>query len=219
MRGQEPQSYEAQGARFEKAYQDVKQRIIHMITGLRPAMLNYGLYAALEELTDDLNERTYADLERKHPLAQVPKSELEPDPGSDPGSHSTSGAETEESWLTLVRLELEPAPVMLPPKVEEYLFRIVQQACENALRHSHARTVCISGSIANEAVDLAVVDDGVGFDFDPNHSYTTLLAEKHFGLVGMMERARSLGAELSIESQPGAGTTVRVLWKANQVEV
>jgi signal transduction histidine kinase len=53
---------------------------------------------------------------------------------------------------------------------------------------------------------MTVVDDGSGFSGQPN----TVGAAGHFGLKGMRERAESIGAKLTIESAPGAGTTVAV---------
>ena len=65
-----------------------------------------------------------------------------------------------------------------------------------------------------EGVDLAVIDDGIGFDLVEGLSVANLLVHKHFGLVGMMERARSVGAELEVESHLGQGTSIRVRWEA-----
>ena len=160
--------------RYEQAYQLVKQQVMHMITGLRPAMLNYGIHAALEELTDDLNERANS--------------------------------------LTLLQLAIEHVPVQLPAKVEEHLFRIVQQACENALHHSQASTILITGAITAEALDLTVLDNGIGFDTTEGLSINNLLANKHFGLVGMYERAASIGATLAIKSELGHGTQICISW-------
>ncbi len=97
-----------------------------------------------------------------------------------------------------------------PGKVEEHLFHIVHEACENALKHSNCRTLTISGSISPGRVDLSIRDDGAGFD--PNADHSALIANRHFGLVGMKERAHLIGAELEIKSQPGSGTIIHISW-------
>ena len=102
-----------------------------------------------------------------------------------------------------------------PPELEEQLFRIVQQACENALAHAQAATLCIRGVITAEQVQLRVDDDGIGFDAGLLRSLPQLLADEHFGLVSMVERAESMGVELTIDSTPGRGTVVQVTWPAS----
>jgi signal transduction histidine kinase len=112
----------------------------------------------------------------------------------------------------MVRFTIAPAAVHYPPQVENHLFRIVQQACENALRHARSQTIQISGVLMPDQVELVVEDNGVGFalsePFDLNH----LLAHKHFGLVHMVERAEHIKADLALDSAPGKGTRVRLTW-------
>jgi signal transduction histidine kinase len=83
------------------------------------------------------------------------------------------------------------------------VLRIAQEALQNALRHARADHVDVRLHAENGHLRLAVTDDGVGFDpADP------ALRARRLGLTSMEERARVLGARLTIDSQPGSGTTV-----------
>ena len=79
------------------------------------------------------------------------------------------------------------------------------EAVRNAARHSEATQIRIEGIVDGANGELAVVDNGHGFD--PQLAYAG-----HFGLVGMQERAVAIGGDLSISSRPGAGTRVTVTW-------
>jgi signal transduction histidine kinase len=99
-------------------------------------------------------------------------------------------------------------PDGLPPALETTCFRITQEALTNAARHARARSVEVN--LLQTADDLVVTirDDGVGFD--PAAMRTPAMRRAHFGLVSMGERASLAGGSLTIDSSPGAGTTVRV---------
>lgn len=98
------------------------------------------------------------------------------------------------------------------PEVEAHLFRIIQQACENALRHAGASNIAVRGAIQENRVELLVEDDGAGFVFDENFDLPSLLAQNHYGLAGMRERAALIGARLNIDTQPDKGTKVSLTW-------
>jgi signal transduction histidine kinase len=95
----------------------------------------------------------------------------------------------------------------LDPDHEELLFRIGQEAVTNAVKHSGSAAVSVQVAVEPAAVDLTVRDDGAGFD--PDRSYSG-----HLGLELMRARASEAGGRLTIESAPGAGTTVRVRFPA-----
>jgi len=103
-----------------------------------------------------------------------------------------------------------------PEVVESNLYRIVQEACENALRHAHAKRITIFGRLHPEEIDIRVEDDGMGFSSEISLKLDHMLAKKHFGLAGMYERASLIGAEISINSRPGQGTKLQVTWKAKK---
>lgn len=89
----------------------------------------------------------------------------------------------------------------LEPEVEITLFRIYQEALNNAVKHARARTIDIRLQREGSEVILAVQDDGVGFE--PQQ-----MDQRGVGLVGMRERVAALGGRLEIVSAPGRGTTV-----------
>ena len=100
----------------------------------------------------------------------------------------------------------------LPARVEAGIYRIAQEALTNITRHAQARRIALMLRREDETVVLAVCDDGVGFDPEQLSRHTGAAAgeEGHYGLVGMGERARLLGATLTLESAPGEGTRVEV---------
>lgn len=103
-----------------------------------------------------------------------------------------------------------------PADVERHIFRIVQEACENTLRHARAKEVRISGRLDASEVKLSIDDDGIGFDADNRLEVKQLLAAHHFGLAGMLERAELIGAEIHLSSTPETGTSIHILWKPTQ---
>jgi signal transduction histidine kinase len=109
--------------------------------------------------------------------------------------------------------DLQTDETRYPLQNELHLFRIVQEACENALRHAHAKNIKVSGTLDAQEIRLDLEDDGIGFEAGENLQLDTLLANKHFGLAGMMERAAIVGAEIKIESKPDEGTRIQVAWK------
>ncbi len=95
--------------------------------------------------------------------------------------------------------------VRLPEAVETAIYRITQEAVTNAARHAGARHVSVVLERRGDTVVLIVEDDGEGFDME-----TVMAAQRQgrLGLSGMAERASLVGGRLTVESAPGAGTTV-----------
>lgn len=92
----------------------------------------------------------------------------------------------------------------LPGEIETAIYRIVQESLTNIARYSEAHSVSVLIERRGETVLAIVEDDGQGFDV------SRPAGQRHLGLVGMRERAELLGGKLTIESQPGAGTSVHV---------
>jgi signal transduction histidine kinase len=162
---------------FQQQYQIMITRTREMISGLRPAMLSYGLPAALEELVDETSARV----------------------GSNP----------------IVQIDISPSDNRYDLMVETHLYRIIQQAVDNALQHAQASAIQIYGSCELDRICLTVKDDGIGFMNPDQLSFDNLLKEKHFGLAGMYERAEIIGAELAFDSAPDRGTRVRINWTSD----
>ena len=90
----------------------------------------------------------------------------------------------------------------LDDDVQLVVYRVAQEALTNAARHSEAGRIDVGLRRAGDGVELEVADDGRGFAFEQS--------ERGLGIGGMRERALLVGAELTIESRPGDGTTVRL---------
>jgi PAS domain S-box-containing protein len=96
-------------------------------------------------------------------------------------------------------------PLELSADVEQSLYRIAQEALNNALKHSAATQVTIHVGLEDRILRLEVIDNGQGFDLEAFRDRTGI------GLASMRERAESLGGQLLIDSAPGQGTCVEVL--------
>jgi len=103
-------------------------------------------------------------------------------------------------------VELACRGARLPPELETLVFRLVQEAMTNILRHARAQRVRVTvESDARHAV-LTVSDDGVGFD--PEEARLRASRGGSFGLVSMAERTQLAGGTLRFDSRPGQGTTL-----------
>lgn len=92
----------------------------------------------------------------------------------------------------------------LPAIVEEGLYRIAQEALNNALKHATAGAVTVTINVDDQHAILTVADDGRGFD------PAKINNQGGMGLTSMRERAERLGGSFFIQSQPGQGATIRV---------
>lgn len=160
---------------FQKAFEALTERLREIVGGLRPPTLNFGLKYALDELAENLSERTQNAVKIEAHIQ----------------------ADGECSY---------------PDLVEHHSYRIVQESCENALRYAHAKTIRIIAELSQNSLDIRVEDDGIGFQMETRRKLNEMLAHKHFGLVGMLERANLIGAEIEIDSRLGGGTRIRLRW-------
>jgi two-component system, NarL family, sensor histidine kinase UhpB len=94
----------------------------------------------------------------------------------------------------------------LAPPIETTTYRIVQEALTNVLKHARATSVSVIVKRRPDLLHVIVEDDGVGFEQSMSTDDGT--SGRQVGLIGMAERATLAGGELTIESAPGAGTTV-----------
>lgn len=105
-----------------------------------------------------------------------------------------------------VNVELSGPPQPLPAAVEHHLLRCAQEALNNALKHAQATVVQIRLAYGGNSVQLAVADNGRGFD--PDAVLTE--AGKSLGLRNLRSRSRKIKAQLEVISSPGGGTTIRL---------
>jgi two-component system, NarL family, sensor histidine kinase UhpB len=107
-----------------------------------------------------------------------------------------------------VTVEAPTTPLELSPAVTTTLFRVVQEAVNNIVRHAGAGSVTVGLQVNKGFVDLQVQDDGRGFD--PQNATRDAVELQHLGLLGIRERAELLGGEFQIESALENGTRLRV---------
>jgi len=107
--------------------------------------------------------------------------------------------------VKMVCMEFTPR---LPVDTELTLYRILQEALQNVEKHARATQVTVCLTKQENVVQMTVHDDGISFD--PNHHPVRQKGKGGFGLLGMRERAISVGGSLKIESVPRTGTKIEV---------
>ena len=117
-----------------------------------------------------------------------------------PAVERLAGNLSERSDL-LVDIEARLGDRRLPTEAETALYRIVQEALTNVVKHAHARRVSITLVRKENSAVVVVEDDGRGFEPDA-------VRRGALGFVGMRERVALVGGRLTVESSPGAGTTL-----------
>ena len=109
-----------------------------------------------------------------------------------------------------------PCSLVMPPELNvserngEHLVRCVSEGLANVTRHARATQVWVTIGEDNGRLQIQIRDDGRGFDTG------SIVETGHYGLLGLRERARLAGGELSIGSEPGAGTTLCMSLPAQQ---
>ncbi|WP_160152530.1 two-component regulator propeller domain-containing protein [Microbulbifer sp. ALW1] len=94
----------------------------------------------------------------------------------------------------------------VPEELRTAIFRLTQEAVNNALRHAGCRRILVNLRGDSAKLSLCVEDDGCGFD--PDQVWQRVLRGEHLGLLGMLERARSAGGELHLDAEPGRGSRI-----------
>jgi two-component system NarL family sensor kinase len=136
-----------------------------------------------------------------------------------------AGLESLARSVPQLSVRVEATDVELPEHVATALYRIAQESIQNAVKHSGAAHVFVRLDRVDAGVLLIVGDDGHGFDVGQRavdqrgvdhrgvdqRGVDPLPIQPRYGLVGMHERIQLLGGRLTIESEPGAGTTVRAV--------
>ncbi|MGD8780699.1 MAG: sensor histidine kinase [Ignavibacteria bacterium] len=101
----------------------------------------------------------------------------------------------------------EDVDTCLNEKKQINLFRILQEAINNIIKHSNAQTASLSITKHNEELLITVKDDGIGFDIN---TLTANSGRPHFGLSGIKERVKLLNGEFIINSKPNKGTELEL---------
>ncbi len=118
--------------------------------------------------------------------------------------------EYQQKFTIDVDLQATAFKERLPTDVETALYRIIQESLTNVARHAQAHKVSVVLREDASAVYATIGDDGIGFDAEQLQKTPGPGQERGWGLVGMHERASLLDGSLTIDSQSGSGTIVRV---------
>lgn len=108
-----------------------------------------------------------------------------------------------------ITLSLDCNGKLLSSEQELAYFRIMQESLNNIGKHANASEVAVDLSIENGWAELLITDNGDGFEVPRN--FSKLAVEGHLGLLGITQRAEAIGAGIEFRSEPGKGTTVRVV--------
>lgn len=104
-------------------------------------------------------------------------------------------------------LTVEGDEVRLSAQVEVSIYRLVQEALQNVFSHASARNVAVHICFTLADLEISIGDDGIGFDLNEIEQVNS----RHFGLITMRERTKRLNGRLTIETQPGQGTRIRLV--------
>lgn len=103
-------------------------------------------------------------------------------------------------------LEVTGSPYRLKAEKELAIYRIAQEALNNAQRHAGATEIHLGINFAEGQVEIRAQDNGTGFELPED--FSSLTHSGHYGLIGMRERSQLVGGQLQVDSQLGSGTTV-----------
>jgi signal transduction histidine kinase len=117
----------------------------------------------------------------------------------------------------LVKIEESVDGNEYPANIDQHIFRIIQEASQNVLKHAQARNLWIIGRLLPNEISLTLEDNGKGFEMAENINLDSLLVKKHFGLAGMVERAELIDADVKIASTPGRGTRIHITWQDKRI--
>jgi two-component system sensor histidine kinase UhpB len=170
-----------------------------------------GLLLRLEAVSEDAPPELEAELAETKTLANRAMLELlslarqlRPTALDDLGLAAAIGGQVEQIAGAGVKAELNTEGDFsdLGDDVQLVVYRVAQEALSNAARHSGATRITVTLRRRGRGAELEVADDGRGFAFEQS--------ERGLGIAGMRERALLVGGELTIESRPDQGTTVRL---------
>ena len=104
--------------------------------------------------------------------------------------------------------DLDSVDTLLSPEAQINIYRIVQESAHNIVKHAQATEAKLTIRRADAGVEILVQDNGRGFTLE--EVGISAKPYRGFGLMGMAERARMLGGDLTIDSKPGKGTTLKI---------
>ncbi len=185
-------------------HDEAGQALVSLRYGLRLLEREIDEGGSVTERVAELVQRTDTVIDSLHRLAADLRPVSLDHLGLDAALRQYSRSAGSESGLAVRFKARGFTSERLPAMVETDLYRVVQEAMTNVVRHARATRVDVLVERRGDRVMVMVEDDGIGFEPDQAQR------GDHFGLLGLRERAEALGGTLTLESAPGAGTTVVV---------
>jgi signal transduction histidine kinase len=188
---------------------EMHDTLAHTLSGLSVQMETIKAYwevdpAAARSLLDKSLTSAHSGLEETRRALKA----LRASPLDDLGlSGAVSALAKDMAARANLTLDLSVADKLPPlsPDIEQSIYRVAQEAITNVVNHARAKNILVKLELNDGKIKLTVQDDGIGFNPEKNGK------PGHFGLTGIKERAKLIGGELNILSQPGNGTTIQ-LW-------
>ncbi len=210
MLGEVLAAQEAERARVSRdLHDDVGQALTSVLLGLR--LVEGSLAGDDVDVVDgrrrvaDVRELVTDALMRARRLAFDLRPTVLDDIGLAPALQRLGDDVAERSGLTVeVAVHGLDGEVRLAGEFETVVYRVVQEALTNVVRHARATTASVTVTWADGRLRALVEDDGVGYEPDAPRS------GRHLGVEGMTERSELAGGILTVDSRPGHGTTIRL---------
>lgn len=179
--------------RIERNLHDgAQQRLLALAMHLRASQLR-----ADRGTDSDLVDRAVAELGAAVQDLRELANGLHPTVLADAG---LAGALDDLAGRTPLAVRVDAATTRLPPSIEEALWYVACEAVANAVKHSHADSMCIELHVDDGNATLVCADDGVG-SADPNGN----------GIRGIADRTEAVGGRVQITSPPGGGTIIKAV--------
>lgn len=208
------------------AQEKERQRVsseLHDGIGQTLSAVKFCVEAGIKSICEQPTEESFRHLESvipkiQHAIEEVRRISmaLRPSILDDIGVLATLTWFCRESSLVYknisIQLQLDIKEENIPVRIKVVIFRIVQEAFNNAVKHSSANRINIILKLVGETIVLSIEDNGVGFDSKCVGSNGSI-ALSGLGLASMRERAELASGICSIDSTKGAGTKIKVAWR------
>jgi signal transduction histidine kinase len=187
--------------------QELHDTLSHTLSGLSVQLETMKAYWEVDPATarkrlDKSLAATRSGLEETRRILMALRAKPLEELGLAPAIRQMAEEAASRSGIAL-ELDLPENQISLSPAVEQCLFRVAQEAITNVLQHAKATRLSVKLEAQGSKVSLTVQDNGIGFNVN-------IISDKHFGLLGMKERAELINGELVITSQQGKGTTLNI---------
>jgi signal transduction histidine kinase len=180
-------------------HDETGQALTSILLGLR-TLEEAGTVEQVRDAVAELRELVLSTLHDVRRLAVELRPKALDDFGLVPALERLTATFAEQTGLAVDFQAMLPEG-RLEPETETTLYRIVQEALTNIVKHAGAKQVSVLLTRKNDAVTAVIEDDGAGFD-------PARVRDDGLGLLGMRERVALVGGRVDIESRPGAGTTL-----------